>query len=173
MSIKTKNKISLTLLALLDDNSYDELTISEIAAHSEIARKTFYNNFSTKEDVIRYIVEKLIDAYVSQIEKVGTKYTNIISLEYFRFAQNNKSIFKKLVNNNLFHYYMDKFDQLLHSLYYLTKSNEILDIDESKLDFVFTFNSYGVNQMICTWIKKGCIETIYDLDEIYHKITVF
>ncbi len=55
--LKTRESIQRTALRLFEKQGYDETTIEEIAAATEISPSTFFNYFPTKEDVV------LFDAY--------------------------------------------------------------------------------------------------------------
>lgn len=52
MSNRTKKHIKKTLLDLMKHNNYHELTISEICASGDLARRSFCNHYKTKEDVV-------------------------------------------------------------------------------------------------------------------------
>lgn len=45
---------------------YSDITISQICQRAGIARQTFYRNFETKDDVIRYYLNHLISHYSMQ-----------------------------------------------------------------------------------------------------------
>lgn len=51
-----EERIKETFRALLDDSSYERLTVSELCKCSGVSRKTFYRHFKDKEAVLRAIV---------------------------------------------------------------------------------------------------------------------
>lgn len=171
MSVKTKNKIMMTLLDLLEDNNINELTVSEIAAHSGIVRKTFYNNFSSKEDVVKYMIDRLIDTYVSQIKREGSFTMESLSKIYFTFISNNKEVFNKLIHSNLFYIYIEQFDKFLYKLFPFSDAYHKIDYKEEHLKYIISFNAYGTNSMVYMWAKSGFKESVEELSDLYHKIT--
>lgn len=67
--VKTKEKLSSTLMELLKTQSIDDVSISTLCEQSGISRATFYNNFSTVYDVF--------DCYLNNIKKqLETNYHN-------------------------------------------------------------------------------------------------
>ena len=56
--IKTKEKFSQALISLLKEKSVQDIKISELCERAHISRATFYNNFTTIEDVLNYYIEK-------------------------------------------------------------------------------------------------------------------
>lgn len=51
---KTRESIQRTALRLFERQGYEETTIEQIAAATEISESTFFNYFPTKEDVVLY-----------------------------------------------------------------------------------------------------------------------
>lgn len=49
--------ISMTLKKLLKSKRYDDITIREIAEGCAISRRTFYNHFKNKQDIVDWIFE--------------------------------------------------------------------------------------------------------------------
>lgn len=173
MSVKTKNQIAFTVIKLLEKDKYSLITISEIAAHAGIVRKTFYNNFNSKTDVIEYIVENLVSSYLKNLEKKGSYENTAISRTYFEFVFQNKDVLLALIDNDLFHIYMDRLCSILADIYTLTKYENVVEIDEKYLKYFYSFNSYGINRLIYLWLKDGCKESVDELTMLYHQMTIF
>ena len=58
-SIRSKKEITNALLNLMQDHSYSEISVKQIVLETPLERKTFYNNFSSKDDVLDSIISKL------------------------------------------------------------------------------------------------------------------
>ena len=50
-SIRSKKEITDALIKLMQDNPFSEITVKQIVLETGLERKTFYNNFSSKDDV--------------------------------------------------------------------------------------------------------------------------
>src|SRR5262245_3595065 len=50
--LQTRELLITTAFRLFREQGYDETTITQIAAEADVAKKTFFNHFPTKEDVV-------------------------------------------------------------------------------------------------------------------------
>ena len=57
-AIRTRNEIAGALLNLMENYPYNEITVKQIILETDLVRKTFYRNFSSKDDVLIYIMKK-------------------------------------------------------------------------------------------------------------------
>ena len=47
---RTKASLLKTLLKLLENKDYSEITITELTEKADVARQTFYRNYNSKDD---------------------------------------------------------------------------------------------------------------------------
>ena len=52
------------LFILLQTKSIEEITISEVTALANVSRITYYRNFTSKESMIEFKLDKLIDEWI-------------------------------------------------------------------------------------------------------------
>lgn len=67
----TKNKIADGMHALVCKKSYAQITIEDIAAAVPVCRRTFYNHFTDKDEVIYYLVYEQFMENAFPICKIG------------------------------------------------------------------------------------------------------
>ena len=48
---QSKQWLAQSLFDLMEKQNYSEITISKISENAQLARRTFYRNFSSKEDI--------------------------------------------------------------------------------------------------------------------------
>jgi len=60
--IKTKKKLYYALGELMKENSFDKITVSDLIRKSGISRKTFYNHYQDKIDLVQEYQKELSDA---------------------------------------------------------------------------------------------------------------
>ena len=63
---RSKQSIVLAMMQLLRDKSYDKITIKEIMEKADMARRTFYGNFNSKDEIIQYYFRNLFDSCPNQ-----------------------------------------------------------------------------------------------------------
>jgi len=57
-----------SLLELMEDRSFDAITITDIVKHALVGRASFYRNFSSKEDVLKQYLLRLIREWGTEFE---------------------------------------------------------------------------------------------------------
>jgi len=57
---ESKRMIADAFMRLLQNDSLEDITISQIAAEARMGRNTFYNHFQKKEDILRYVMKQLL-----------------------------------------------------------------------------------------------------------------
>lgn len=66
------------LAALMEEKKFEEITVVEICRRADLSRRTFYRNYSSKEDLFRSCCERLCREYVRYLER-DTAYLRRIS----------------------------------------------------------------------------------------------
>lgn len=173
MSKKSKTLIMGTLLQLMEQDNFHDITVSEICAWAKIARRTFYNNFTSKESVLREccrnIFHESILKYETEQENRDVVYWKGFTTHFFSTNQKNSNFFSKLLEQNLFHMYV----HLVH--------DEVVGADCLNLSYIhciipeiflkYALPSYitvGIN-MYEIWSTTGYQETPEELSDIYFR----
>lgn len=152
-TIESKNMITDSLLELLKKNRYDDLTISKICEKAKISRITFYRNFDTKDDIIKYYLQK-INFNFDYDENI--KDINNLLINFYNYLLNYKDFLLLLDYNNLTFLLkenmlsiMEKFDLSSFDIY---KDNSIKE-------FAFDFISSTICSVLSLWTKHNFKET--------------
>ena len=58
MSVRSKSALAQSLLRMMIDKPFDEISISDITERAGLSRQTFYTNFIKKEDILKYLHQK-------------------------------------------------------------------------------------------------------------------
>ena len=67
--MKSKDKIVKSLIELMETHEFEEITVKDISELAEVNRSTYYRNFKSKEDIIKYKLESIMDEYLKEFEK--------------------------------------------------------------------------------------------------------
>lgn len=68
---RSKKTIVDAMMHLLRDKSYDKITIKEIMEKADMARRTFYGNFSSKDEIIQYYFGNLFNSLEERLRLDG------------------------------------------------------------------------------------------------------
>lgn len=100
-ALKSKNAIVNSLFKKLKTDSFDVITVSEIAATADVSRKTFYQHFSGKSAIIQYYTEKTVQAYLESVASQHIATFHDLLRCYFSFWQDQRQSLLLLRENNL------------------------------------------------------------------------
>ena len=85
-AIRSQKEITDALLVLMQDHPYNEITIKQILLESKLARKTFYRNFESKDDVLFSLLIRNLEEYFDIVNNARGDVLDTI----FRFADRNR-----------------------------------------------------------------------------------
>ena len=141
-----------SLVDLMKVKEFQYISVKEICQKADLTRQTFYQIFSSKEDVIRYVLAKDCADFkdtLSQNEQVSME--DLVS-GFFCFFRKREDMVQMLIRHRLDHLLTAQFSLALP---------EIMDICTERKE-VFLSNPYlksfiigGLLNMILEWIKSG------------------
>lgn len=104
--IKTKKSLYDGLLKLMKDNSFENITVSNICSVSLVNRSTFYDHFNDKYELLSSLIKNLESELANKLESnhsnyVSAKkyYMSMISV-LFDHLEENISIYSSIIKNN-------------------------------------------------------------------------
>lgn len=90
-AIRSKKEITDTLLQLMDTYSYNDITVKQIILESQVARKTFYRNFLSKDDVLNAHIDNIMQQYVYSLQQLpNCQLSDILDIIFTFCFQNQK-----------------------------------------------------------------------------------
>ncbi|MFR9546385.1 MAG: TetR/AcrR family transcriptional regulator [Rikenellaceae bacterium] len=170
MRNKSKRIYAESLLRLLEKSPYELITISEICDHTSLTRRTFYNNFTSKEEVAEVICEELMDGYIEQIHRSGEFTLLGMSREFYDYGAKNSESFMTLHKSGIFHIFSRVFISRLGYINSLVPNNILSRVDAVQQNYTFLFHSAGVLKIFEEWLISGMNESSAELSEIYTSI---
>lgn len=98
-AIRSKAEITQALLILMQKHPYNEITVKQIILEARLARKTFYRNFDSKDDVLLSLIRSILREYFDIVNNAkGDVLTTI-----FSFADKHRELLLLLDRNNMLH----------------------------------------------------------------------
>lgn len=164
----TKSELEEKLINLLSEkfssNGFEKFSLDELASELHISKKTIYQSFSTKEDLLRkLLIEKLNFAYTVVVSNIQAQ-TNIVDkfIELSKMIQDHFVLFNDSSLTRLKHYHPKLADEIISFknerviplikllLRVGRKQKIILSIHDEIIIKVFTASLSSISQM-----KKG------------------
>lgn len=86
----SKQMIETALFALMEEMDFSQITVCQIAERADVARRTFYRLYRSKEDVMHQYFAGLCDAYQDSCQKLAFYDLRRIAEDYFGFWHQHK-----------------------------------------------------------------------------------
>lgn len=148
---ESKKLIFDGFMRLLDKKNFDDISISEIAEESGVARMTLYRHFNEKEDIILFAFELNLNKAIKIMEQAEEP--SLMDLLVFRFKALQDSSYTKILAK---HNKLNKLFQTIGKEFVHYFSNLLPD---SKDIYENTFMAGGIDAMTELWIQNGMNES--------------
>lgn len=153
---KTRVAIENALLNLMQYKPLNTITISELADAADINRKTFYNNYSSIDDVIKGINEKLslhiFDALPDKITIHNEIEIYHLLLNFTTALEPHKDILRKMTLASkdipFFEYFKDQI------LPYVERNLTSYHVDAAVTPYINSYLVNGIYSILLTWINE-------------------
>ena len=193
-TVRSRREISTALLKLMQEHPYAEISVKQIIMETSLARKTFYLNFRSKDDVLESILDELIGEYTAALSKAneknnpaGTKYldeaisvdatgkvdtiTNPLSV-IFSFCDKNKDLLSLLHKSKMLYLLLLRLNEFLpeYSKTEDMSSNPFVKLmGELEPDYLIAFNVGAIWNVLFKWIDRGMVDSLDSIQETLKK----
>jgi AcrR family transcriptional regulator len=147
---ESKTLIKNALYRLLENNKFDEISLTEIANEAGVVRMTLYRHFKAKEDILLYGFEELTKEALCEIQmNKDIKFIDLIEMRLIILKSSREA---QLLMEN------DYINQLFKSF----RTNLLANMTKPLLDTsndIRLFINGGVDAISKHWFETGMIES--------------
>lgn len=168
---RTKKCIIDALLHLIEDDKFDEITVTQIAQEADIARRTFYLNFNSKNEVIESYVDIIYKEYVEEVLNYGGRSFEHDAHLFFAFWKKHSELLYLLEKNDMFMLLLSKFEEILIETEYFDFSfwfNK--GIEKNKRDYIASILAAILWRILERWVKNDMNASVEELVDTFVKI---
>lgn len=172
----TKDLITDSLLELLHQKDYHDITIGQIAANAHIGRRTFYRYFRTKDDIVTCISSQLMDRFAETILKNHATDLKEISKSYFEFWENHIDVLLLLKEAHLLYFIEDNLPALIEQVAVKIEhasKEELATLSPEQMElyqYMFYFRLAGFWKLTIVWCSENPRKTPQAMSELMQKI---
>ena len=161
----SSKKIEDSFLALILNNKYEDITISQICKQAGINRSTFYEHY----DDINHLIIKIEGNFakgMATIFEFGLRQTHEAFIEMFTFVKENKYFYKAFLNIP-YTTIAEKNakTQVLSNL----KDNSNIITNDYEIYYRASFFGAGIKELCRLWLERDCQETPQQMAELLLK----
>ncbi|GIN39574.1 TetR/AcrR family transcriptional regulator [Heyndrickxia oleronia] len=159
---RTKLQLKQAFIKLMEEKSYDQITVTDIVNRADYNRATFYRHYNVKEELAEEMIADKTTALVETF-KYPYKRKNMIHLN--SLSPSDIIVFDHIMENRDFYKLWRKFQSIpgfeesfLQSIAkFIKKDITLLTPHDPHLDnnLYTTFYANGILGLILDWIKNG------------------
>ncbi len=148
----TKSYMSQALMLLLERQPYDQITIGEITAKAGVDRSTYYRHFTSKEDIVRFYYNNVMDECTRAFRKYHCTTFDSYMCIRFKVLYRHKADLLRLHQANLTHLLLD----VMMDRY---GREATPDPYRTEQEFRRAYRTGGTYSTIRLWLDHGMQET--------------
>ena len=177
----TAKKMDKALISLLEEKSFEYITVSEICKMAEVNRSTFYLHYENTVDLLNETASFLLDDFMSYFNVDAKNITNkfkesalnelnFISNEYLHpflsYIKENKIVFLTVLLHSVSFGFNEIFQRLYDNIFNPILERYNYPATDRKYAMMFYLN--GITAIVTEWLKDGCEKTIQEVSQIIY-----
>lgn len=147
-----------SLEKLLHQKKLSKITITEICSNADLARKTFYNSFKNKEDLLIYQCRKIVNRYFKELQNIpNNKRTLEETLKTFLyFWWDYRDLLLLLKSQNLFSILIDTWLDAASTRYncFVVSWHMSSDDNNEETKYLMSFILGGLANVLSMWFSN-------------------
>src|ERR1700730_12837635 len=94
---RTRVLLREALIALIEEQGFDSLTVSELTERAMVSRAAFYRNYQDKYDLVEQIFEEAISALQEAVGDLGREHPPEIWVTFFEHIARYERLYRALL----------------------------------------------------------------------------
>lgn len=169
-SVRTRAWLLDTLVELLGEKEYVDISITELTARAGIARQTFYRNYNNMDDILLYKLKEIHDDYLNRVQKHMEKSKDSswdFEVKQMIFmCQRNVKLFRALQKAGLAFQMLEKLSELFSHIH--MKAQNLKQLNE-KHQYLVYYLAGGVFMVLNKWFENEMKFPISALTDLFEK----
>ena len=177
----TAKKMNKALILLLEEKSFEYITVSEICKRAEVNRSTFYLHYENTVDLLNETARFLLDDFAAYFnvdaENISSKFKessleelNFITDEYLHpylsYIKENKIVFSTVLLHSVSFGFNEIFQRLYDNIFNPILERYNYPVSDRKYAMMFYLN--GITAIVTEWLNDGCKKTIGEVSQIIY-----
>lgn len=175
MNNQKKNPIALQskkwlvdalLLLMMEGRPFQSITIKDITDKALLSRRTFYRNFTSKEELLSFHFRILCEEYIAFLRTRSHRLLPDITFVFFEFWYKHLDFLNLLKANNLFGLLLENLNDFIPDVYDIFKGNLKEYDSEEDLRYALAFSAGGFWNMLSLWLEDGNVKSPQQLSKV-------
>ena len=177
----TAKKMDKALISLLEEKSFEYITVSEICKRAEVNRSTFYLHYENTIDLLDETARFMLNDFMSYFNADAKDIANNIKESslgelifisnnylqpYLMYIKDNKSVFSTVLQHSASFGFGKIFERLYENIFNPVMERFDYPVTDRKYAMMFYLN--GITAIVTEWLKDGCEKTIEEVSQIIY-----
>lgn len=154
VSNQSKLWMEHALLKLMETENYREITIQEITDNARLSRRTFYRNYSSKDEILEGCFYRIWLEYESLIQQQTDLTLPNIARIFFTVMEKHFDFLSLANHHHLLPLFLSNVDEILPSVFEELKGKKMLFPKES-IQFALIFSTGGFMRILIWWLNNS------------------
>lgn len=178
--VRTKKMLLESLMTLMIEKGYEEITVQHIIDHADVGRSTFYTHFLDKQDLLQSGINQLKqqlthyqEAALKQAGHSPHPFHLSFTVEMFRHAQDHYDLYRSMVGKQsgalVQHLMKEMFCDLLKQE---IASNPLpVRLDPILADMIIQYAVSSLVSLLTWWLDQRMPFSAVKMDDMFHALT--
>lgn len=153
----TKMVLTQSLLQLMQEQSIQKITVTDICKSADINRNTFYSHYSSPEDLLGIIENELFNQIMLSFDTSNDAQT--ATLEICRSIRDNQELCKIIFSENSDRKFMKRVTTLAQNKFIAEWKTMSKQHSNDLLEKTYIYTENGTTALIQNWILNGFKES--------------
>lgn len=142
-----------SLLELMNEKNYADITVTEIAERALLSRRTFYRLFNSKEQVLQQYFLEICDEYIASFQKDKLYMLEQIVEAFFIFWEKRIDFLLMLQRNHMFYYLLEELNEMLPAIHDIVRGNQNLYGSALEKKIALLASAGALWNILAEWIQ--------------------
>ncbi len=152
---KTKRKLKTALIALLEKESLNDITVYALCQEAKVNRSTFYVHYSNVIECFDEIADDILSEMAQELVNAPKENVEVFMEVYFNAARKNQAVFRAIHATNIHNPMIKKMIKIAENIF----TDVPLEEDYYRYNFLFS----GIYGMVAAWLERDCRESNEEL----------
>ncbi len=166
---KTRDSLCQSLLTLLEQNTFEQITIRELTTHAKVGYATFFRHYADKEELLHELVEQEIRRLLTMsLPLLYTENTLASTQALCSYVWEHRKLWKTLLTGGAAATVKEE---------YLKQALKVAEEDTHTgnwlpVDLAVTFSVTGINEILTWWLKQDKPAPVDEVAEMINRLVI-
>ena len=170
---RTRDALGDALIALMQEKSFETITVQDVLDRAHVSRSTFYSHYSDKDDLLMSDAEEFFESLAMALSVRGDKSDRVFPVEeFFAHLVDAQQFFKALMKSGKFYDNME----LARGHFARGIERRLSElpggqaIPAGQLPAIAFTHAGALLSLLTWWIDRGMREPPAEMDELFHRM---